>query len=516
MADERPCAKGRRSRIGQGERHPTGVEWATVMQEEVPTSGVHAPSSSGLAPGAVRPLSDTGLSDEAVWGLLDATPDAMIVADEAGVILLVNRQAETLFGYDRSDLLGRSVEELLPERLRQVHRAHRTRYRVEPRVRTMGAGLTLFGRTRGGADFPVEVSLSPMQTDDGLRVVAAVRDITERVAAEAEARAIAEMLDATSDGVVILDAETLQFTYVNQGVVDQVGYSRDELAGMTMLHIAPEFDERTLRALLAPLEAGEIDATTFTTVHRHRDGSDRPVEILLQARRNEDGRPSSYVKVVRDISDRLEAEGLLRQAEQDLLMLEDRERIARDLHDIVIQKLFAAGMSVQAVTARTTDPENARRLGAVVDDLDHTIREIRSVIFSLHADVASGTGLRIQILRVVSEERHVLGFDPRVYFDGPVDAIDDGIAVELLPTLREALSNVARHAGATSVEVFVACKDGVVLRLLDNGCGISPTPSLGNGIRNLSERAIKLGGHCFVTARPEGGTQLEWRIPKAL
>jgi PAS domain S-box-containing protein len=464
--------------------------------------------------GTVRPLCDTGLSEEAVWTLLDALPDALIMANEGGQILLVNRQTEALFGYDRRDLLGRSVEELLPERLRQVHRAHRTRYRAEPRVRSMGAGLTLFGRRRDGTEFPVEVSLSPMKSDAGLRVVAAVRDITERLDSEAEIRTVMEMLDATRDGVLILDADTLRFTYVNQGAIEQVGYSRDEFIGMTMLHIAPEFDERKLRELLAPLERGEATSTTFTTVHRHRDGSDRPVEIVLEARLNDEGRPHSYVKIVRDISERLAAETLLRQAERDMMMLEDRERIARDLHDIVIQKLFAAGMSVQAVSSRVKEPESARRLATVVDDLDQTIREIRSAIFSLHAGRAD-SGLRSEILRIVSEERNVLGFAPRVHFEGTIDAISDKIAGELLPTLREALSNVGRHADASAVEVFVDGSDGVTLRVLDNGRGLPAETGGGNGIRNVTERATRLGGTCSIAGRPEGGTVLEWHVPDA-
>jgi two-component system sensor histidine kinase DevS len=452
--------------------------------------------------------------EEDVWRLLDALPDAIVMADDAGEILLVNRQTEVLFGYERSDLLGRSVEELLPDALRDVHQAHRARYRLEPRVRSMGAGLNLLGRRADGSEFPVEVSLSPLTTDGGQRVVAAVRDITERLAAEAETRTVMEMLDATRDGVLILDAHTLRFTYVNQGAIEQVGYSRDELIGMSMLEIAPEFDERTLRALVDPLERGDATSTTFTTIHRHRDGTDRPVEIILEARLNDEGRPHSYVKIVRDISERLAAETLLRQAEQDMVMLEDRERIARDLHDIVIQKLFAAGMSVQAVSSRVKEPESARRLATVVDDLDQTIREIRSAIFSLHSSGAD-TGLRREILRIVAEERHVLGFAPRVHFDGTIDAISDKIAGELLPTLREALSNVARHADASAVEVFVDGSDGVTLRVLDNGRGLPTETVGGNGIRNVTERATRLGGTCRIAARPDGGTVLEWHVPDA-
>ena len=288
---------------------------------------------------SLRPLSDAGLDDHAAWGLVDAAPDGIALVDESGTILLVNRQTEEIFGYDRVEMLGRSVDLLLPERLRQVHRAHRTRFRAEPRTRAMGAGLSLFGQRADGSEFPIEISLSPLVTEGGLRVVATVRDITERMQADAEATRIRDVLDATRDAVLIFDAETLRFTYANKGAADHVGYSRDELLSMTMLHIAPDFTEAKLRATLEPLSRGEMSSLTFNTVHRHRDGTDIPVEIVLQAVSNPDGPPRAFVKVVRDVTQRLAADTQLRRAEQDLKVFEDRERIARNLHDVVIQKL---------------------------------------------------------------------------------------------------------------------------------------------------------------------------------
>ena len=253
--------------------------------------------------------------------------------------------------------------------------------------------------------------------------------------------------------------------------------------------------------------------TTFMTVHRRRDGTDVPVEIVLQAVRGDEGRPRRYVEIVRDIRERLVTEERLRQAEQELRVVEDRERIARDLHDIVIQKLFAAGMTIQGVLSRSTEPDQARRLASVVDDLDDTIREIRSAIFSLQSN--RGDGVRGEILRIVSEERLVLGFEPRVRIEGPVDTISESVAAELLATLREALSNVARHAVASAVEIIVECGESVTLRVLDDGRGIPVTRHGGNGIRNVTERATMLGGQCRVAARPDGGTMLEWQVPNS-
>ena len=452
------------------------------------------------------------MDSEAILGLVDAAPDGIVMADERGSILFVNRRTEELFGYGRQELLGRSVEELLPEPLRQVHRAHRTRYRVEPRLRSMGAGLMLFARRSDGTEFPVEIGLSPLETSEGLRVVAVVRDVTERVTAEREQREVREALDLTRDALLILDAETLRFTYANEGASRQVGYTQDELLQMTMLHITPELTEHDVRDLLRPLERDQV-SLVFSTTHRHRDGTDIPVEILIQAIPGDSDTPTKYVKIARDVSERLESEARLHQAEQHLRVVEDRERIARDLHDIVIQKLFAAGMTIQSVSARTDDPVHGRRLASVVDDLDDTIREIRSVIFSLSADEHVRSGVRAEVLRIVDDEREALGCEPRVRFDGPVDAMDERVAAELLPTLREALSNVAKHSGASSVEVVVDSGEAVTLRVLDNGRGMPATLTEGHGLPNLSERAEKLGGRCRILSRPDGGTALEWTVP---
>jgi PAS domain S-box-containing protein len=477
-------------------------------------------SPSEVSREALRPLSDVGLTDATVWGLVDAAPDGIVLADEAGQILLVNRRLEELFGYDRGDLLGRSVDDLLPEPLRQVHRANRTRYRVEPRTREMGAGLQLFGRRQDGTEFPVEISLSPLESDAGLRVVAVVRDISERVEEDAKFRRVRETLDATRDAVLIFEADTWRFTYVNQGAIDQLGYSRDELLAMTMLHVAPEFNESELRALLAPFAEGDVSVSMFTTTHRRRDGTDIPVEIVLQPAWIEDGSPRAFVKIVRDISERLDAEERLWRAEQDLRLFEDRERIARDLHDIVIQRLFAAGMAVQAVQSRTQDPTHSQRLASVVDELDQSVREIRTAIFGLQADLQTVGGVRAELLRLAAEQKDFLGYEPRVHFEGIIESIPDTIANQLLAILREALSNVARHARATIVHVTVNVGRMVTLRVVDNGIGVveragaaQPGADGGQGLHNARQRAEALGGWCTVTRGEQRGTVFEWSVP---
>jgi len=204
---------------------------------------------------------------------------------------------------------------------------------------------------------------------------------------------------------------------------------------------------------------------------------------------------------------------------QDYALVEDRERIARDLHDTVIQRLFATGLSLQR-TGRLvhTDPvEAGARIEAAVDDLDLTVKHIRSAIFELESSrVSPGGGLRDQVLALGGESAGVLGFDPRFFFDGPVDsAVPDDVVTELLATLREALSNVARHAEATEVTVEVlATSHSVVLRVIDDGIG-PPRPDAprGHGLKNMEARADRHAGRFEVLAGAPTGTIMHWQVP---
>ncbi len=201
---------------------------------------------------------------------------------------------------------------------------------------------------------------------------------------------------------------------------------------------------------------------------------------------------------------------------RDLALLEDRERIAMDLHDTVIQQLFAVGLSLQA-TLRLLDAETGKRVQLAVDDLDTTIKRIRSTIFALDAPVqlAGGESLRRRVIALVSEMTPTLRVEPRTFFDGPIDSLtEEHLAEELLPVLREALSNVARHAQATEVEVRLTAVNGLLtLRVEDNGVGPSDTPGDGRGLRNMQARAEHLGGTFTLTARTPKGSRLEWCVP---
>ena len=197
-------------------------------------------------------------------------------------------------------------------------------------------------------------------------------------------------------------------------------------------------------------------------------------------------------------------------------VFEDRDRIARDLHDLVIQRLYATGMSLEGTAALLTEPEPAGRVSKAVDALDETIKQIRSAIFALHSrGEARLPSLRSQILDIVAEMTIPLGFAPALRMAGRLDEqVPEETGEHLLRALREALSNAVRHASATKVEVSIEAGQDLVLTVTDNGLGMKPTKRR-SGLANLEERARKLNGKLRVSPVPGGGTELEWRVPLA-
>jgi signal transduction histidine kinase len=200
---------------------------------------------------------------------------------------------------------------------------------------------------------------------------------------------------------------------------------------------------------------------------------------------------------------------------QELALVHDRERIARDLHDTVIQRLFATALGLQALSRLTGDIGVADRIQASVDELDATIREIRGVIFELNSSERGLSGCRARVLALVADMTPALGFAPGVDFDGPVDTIvGSELAEHLLAALRELVTNVIRHAGATAVEIHVRAGVEVTLTVEDDGSGLRGTRGGGLGLVNLSDRARELGGSFTLEAGRPRGVRAVWSVPR--
>lgn len=316
--------------------------------------------------------------------LLETMPDGIFVVDERGRIEFASRLALKMSGYSRSELIGRSIDILVPSRQRAGHRANRARYLTKPEARSMGTDLNIRLRRKDGTDFPADIALSPMTTPEGLKVIAAVRDVSER------------------------------------------------------------------------------------TVAKER-----------------------------------------------LAVMEDRERIARELHDGAIQSLFAVGMGLQGLAARVTDDELQDRLETSVVQIDGVIRDLRNYIFGLRPDILADTQLQQALTRVAQDFQKRTGVITVVDVDHDVATRLNSQAGELIQLTTEALSNVARHAQATTCRVSLTGeRSGDVLEIDDDGKGFEKArlKGTGQGMRNLRERASKLGGRLAITSNPGRGTSVRVTI----
>ena len=206
-------------------------------------------------------------------------------------------------------------------------------------------------------------------------------------------------------------------------------------------------------------------------------------------------------------------EARLREQLRELTLSEERERLARDLHDTVIQRLFAVGLSLQSTLSWNLDPLVAERVSAAVDDLDATIRQIRTTIFEITQErSAPSAGVRSRVLTLINEVTTRLNLPVDVAFEGPLDTLVGPVLADHISSVaRELLTNAVRHAHAQRVELSLeANEQEVVLRVSDDGVGFDGSVTSGRGLRNLSERAGAVGGQFSATTRPDGGTIMVW------
>jgi len=649
--------------------------------------------TSQEVPGDLRPLTD--VAESRLWEMLESAPDGMLMTDADGTIVIVNRQIETMFGYDRGDVLGQPIEFLLPERHRHAHRNHRHNYEADPTVRFMGAGLDLWARRSDGSEFPVEIALSPTQPGNGTtEVIASVRDISNRSDIEARLReAQVRFRGAFDEGPIPMalvevapDADRV-IVEANQAMADLLRYEHDDLIGMSFADLTHPEDLAPDNEAVAKIASGELHRYSPTKRYIRSDGSTVWVQLHASPLVRRDGSVLGIAHVI-DISNELEAleqlerrqaldhavsmvrlamlrgasatQGLAlicqaaaecldadqalvvtaghepdelevaatfnisedarralsfrvssgvvgevfrtgvaqicgpddprhtpgnreviergpiesivlapmrdgtgiagvllvtrragsRQLEQDdlapiqafaseavvaielaglseahrrLELLEDRERIGRDIHDNVIGRLFGTGMNLQATASRADGDLRARMLSAV-DEIDTTIKEIRSAIYGVQGQVDWGKGLRGEILAIASNCAEALGFEPHVDLQGNIDTLPSEIAAELFATLREALTNAAKYARATRVDVSVIVVGSrLELVIADNGTGMKlevegnlTSPMSGHGLANMRTRAEALNGTTSIESSPTEGTTLRWVIPTSM
>jgi signal transduction histidine kinase len=346
--------------------------------------------------------------------------------------------------------------------------------------------------------------LAGVSSSDGLEL------ITKRALKLADADLVAIVLPADDDSLVVeavsgigeeqLSLATLPRARSLSAAVMQRGVAEilEDVATDARLHLPPGSPPLG-PALLVPLSAGEQPLGTLVVARAPERLPFTPVDVRLVS--GFAGHAALALELARA------------QADRTLLAVyEDRDRIARDLHDVVMQRLYAAGLRVQSL--RPHLPAQAEAKGeALLTDLDDAIRDLRTAIFCLH-EPRGDTGVRSRVLQVATSAASSLGFDPQIRFDGPLDSVvSEGVSTHLLAVIREALSNAARHARAGSVSVDVSTRHRTVrVEVGDDGVGFDE-PERSSGLTNIRSRATELGGGMEIISAPGAGTRVIWWAP---
>lgn len=325
---------------------------------------------------------------------------------------------------------------------------------------------------------------------------------------------VSALWQAVPDGLLLAD-ERGQILAVSNRLADLFGYDPDQLLGASISMLLPAsyrahhdnliagyFEEPTSRSMAA---GGRLEG-------QRNDGTTVPVSVSLSP--VVVGGRTGVLAAVRDVTDSLRSDQQLAEATRRRLLVELRERLGRDLHDTVIQELFAVGMSLQLVSPQITDPLIAERVSESIDHIDQVIRHIRDAVLGprRHHEPDS---LSEQLVAVAAELTPALGLTPQLTIASDLDArVPPEVAAHVVPVLREALANVARHAGAIDVDVCVSIDaDEVVVRVFDDGVGPPATVVRPGGLANLASRAQEVGGSFELVAHRPVGSVLVWKAP---
>ncbi len=472
--------------------------------------------------GGFHSCANLRLVQEAFQALLESAPDAAVVIDSNGSVVMVNERALALFGYQRCELVGSPIEGLIPPGDR--HENQRESFFARLHDRPMGTGLDLVALRKDGTELPVDISLSPMQSDGGLLVTAWVRDISERRRSEEELREQRELslqlLEAQSDlgeGAAINDGERL--IYANAALSRMYGYTIDELLRLPSILqiVAPEERAGLVERLTRRLSGETVEEFGETRVIR-RDGRQIVIEYALKLITVNGKR--LIISIVRDISERKRAEESIRQLSRRLLRVrdEEQERLARELGsgiastlEAIRQKLTKVRDSGIVFDWKTLD--SLRESIALTQDAARDVQGVSRLLYPplLH-EAGLGEAIRWYLYDYTQQTKVRVSLDIPVKFGRLAQDAERA----LFRVVQESLANVHRHSGSRSAAIALREMGSVVrLEIRDSGVGIPPgilneatgTAAIaGVGIRGMVERMRELGGTLTIDSGSSGTT----------
>jgi len=466
--------------------------------------------------------------------IINSAMDAVITIDINQKILLFNSSAEKMFQCRSEDAINQSLDKFIPNRFREMHKKHIENFgKTGITMRSMGSINPIYGLRCNGKEFPIEASISQVETTGQKLFTVIIRDITERKKSE-EALISSEaryrlLFKKNPLPMMVYDVETMRFVAVNFVAVKTYGYNRDEFISMTVFDITPDEDIISLKNYLSKNRNPLEHAGSWR--HKKKDGTIIDVEIVSHEIEF-DGRPSRIV-LVNDITDKKKAEEELINSREQLRLLaahlqnireEERTAISREIHDELGQVLTSLKMNLVFINKKLAGnelkisiPDLRNEIYSMTLVIDESVKRIRKIITELRPEVLDHLGLVSALEWQASEFKIKSGIDCRLTNTMGDFILNKNISITIFRIFQEALTNVMRHSKATLVEVKIGrINNYLELEISDNGIGIDTkkiSKSKTFGVLGMKERIVILGGDFNIESNMPTGTRVKVNIP---
>ena len=469
-----------------------------------------------------------GESEPLLRALLDAALDAFILIDNSGVILQWNRQAESVFGWESSEAIGRTLTEtIIPQRYHERHAQGLARFAATGEGRLLNRRIEITARNRDGREFPIELTIAPVRQGDTQLFGAFVRDITDRKATEDQLRFQSTILATVRDCVAVVDL-TGRIQFWNAGAEAVFGYTAEEMVGRSAAILYPDGNADRVPGDMQRIQNGEDLSGEWQ--RRRKDGTLVWVDTRRVVLRDPRGHAIGVLAVAKDITERKQSDEALQATHERLrefagrmrsVREQERALMARQIHDELGQVLTALGMDVAWLEARLPAQdrplvEKCRAMAAIIEG---TIGRVRTLATELRPAVLDDLGLLAAIEWETQQFARRTGIACTLELPATLPPLDADRSTDLFRILQEALTNVVRHAAAHHVDVQVReTAAELVLGVSDDGRGIATAEAMNPrslGLLGMRERALLWNGTVDVRARPQGGTSVIVQLPLA-